>query len=97
MPRLGDIIKQLGKDKLGWPVIISKKDLKLAEKKAKKAAAADNPLNPKNQAKAVPDKPKAEGTTTQGAENTEKDKKPKQQPKKQTEKKDEPKAAASTN
>lgn len=45
------MIDQIGKDRLIFPVKISKKDQKAAEKKAKKAAGVDNPRNPKVAAK----------------------------------------------
>lgn len=51
LPQLTEVIDQLGKERLIFPVTISKKDLKAAEKKAKKAAAVDNPRNPKVAAK----------------------------------------------
>ena len=53
-----EILKGLGKDFAVFPVKVSKKQLKLAEKKAKKTDFSDNPHYPKKDGGAVPEKKK---------------------------------------
>lgn len=50
LPRIHQILREIGRDFVIYPVEVSKKDLKNAEKKAKKAAGDQNPRNPKTQA-----------------------------------------------
>lgn len=70
LPRIHQILREIGRDFVIYPVEVSKKDLKNAEKKAKKAAGENNPRNPKTQA--------AE-TTAAPAEGAAKDQKPSKQ------------------
>lgn len=61
LPRIHQILHEIGRDFVTYPIEVSKKDLKNAEKKAKKAAGEFNPRNPKAQAAENQPAP-AEGT-----------------------------------